>query len=195
VQVPPDRDDFDSVNLFGCTSRDVAEQHAHLTNNRRRLRRKTVSFETELDGALVSHGQRIGVAHSTPRWGHSAQVVARHGLELSLSVAVDWSIPNITMLIRDTEGRPHQIRGIAQGKTPKHVVLPYAPLFTIPTIDGGYEGAIVAFGELNKEVTDWIVLAMEPAGESRIKISAAEYRPDVYVNAMPHQLIDTTVNP
>jgi len=99
------------------------------------------------------------------------------------------------MLIRDVEGYPHQIDGIKQGANPKEVVLPSPPSFLIPTVDGGYEGAVAAFGEINKEVKDWIVLAMEPTGDFRIRISAAEYRPDVYVNAMPHQLIDSTVNP
>jgi hypothetical protein len=195
IMLPPNRDDFESVNLFGCTDKTVAEQHATLTNNRRRLRRKTVQFETELDGALVSHGQRIGVAHSTPKWGLSAQVVERNGNTLTMNKAIDWSIPNLTMLIRDVEGVPHQVRGITQGATPKHVVMSADPGFVIPTIDGGYEGAIAAFGEANHEVKDWIVLAMEPVSEFRIRISAAEYRPDVYVNAMPHQLIDSTVTP
>ena len=195
VTIPADREDFDSINLFGCTDKTVAEQHATLTNNRRRLRRKTIQFETELDGALVMHGQRIGVAHSTPRWGQSAAVVSRHGDTLTMNAIIDWSIPNLTMLIRDVEGYPHQVVGIAQGATPKHVVMPAAPAFIIPTIDGGYEGAVAAFGERNHEVKDWIVLSMEPTGEFRIRISAAEYRPDVYVNAMPHQLIDSTVTP
>ena len=195
VTIPADREDFDSINLFGCTDKTVAEQHATLTNNRRRLRRKTIQFETELDGALVMHGQRIGVAHSTPRWGQSAAVVSRHGDTLTMNAIIDWSIPNLTMLIRDVEGYPHQVVGITQGATPKHVVMPAAPAFIIPTIDNGYEGAVAAFGERNHEVKDWIVLSMEPTGEFRIRISAAEYRPDVYVNAMPHQLIDSTVNP
>jgi len=195
VTIPADREDFDSINLFGCTDKTVAQQHAILTNNRRRLRRKTIQFETELDGALVMHGQRIGVAHSTPRWGQSAAVVSRHGDVLTMNAIIDWSIPNLTMLIRDVEGYPHQVVGITQGATPKHVVMPAAPTFIIPTIDNGYEGAVAAFGERNHEVKDWIVLSMEPTGEFRIRISAAEYRPDVYVNAMPHQLIDSTVTP
>lgn len=195
VTLPPNRDDVETVQLFGCTSRDVAIQHATLANNRRSFKRKTITFETELEGMLVSHGQRIGVSHSTPSWGQSAQVMSQSGDVLLMSVPLDWSVASPVISIRDVEGRPHRVTGVTRGATDRHVVLPSTPTFTIPTAEGGYEGAVVAFGADNKEVTDWIVMSMEPSGEMRVKISAIEYRPEVYNGGMPHQLIDGSAAP
>ena len=67
--VPEDAVDYDSVSLFGCTDADVAQQYAQLVDNRRRLLRKTITFDTELEGLILLPGDRFAVQHSMPRWG------------------------------------------------------------------------------------------------------------------------------
>lgn len=192
VYLPPNIDDVESVTLFGCTDEATATQYGNLLNNRRKYRRKTIQFETELDGALCVHGQRIGVAHSTPEWGTSATVKAVSGRKLQMDTELDPSTSSI--LIRDDEGVPHHMTFTHDGP-PGLITLDAEPTFMIPTRRDDMEPAVCAVGVATKEVTDWIVLSMEPAGEYRIKISAMAYDPDVYIGAMPHQLIDHRTTP
>ena len=67
VLEPPIAPDYQTVSLFGCTSRDVAQQHADLTLDRRRLQRVNATFVTELEGLSCRPGQRIGIQSKTMR--------------------------------------------------------------------------------------------------------------------------------
>ena len=72
---PPDAPDYETLSLFGCTDATVAQQHATLTQNRRRLQRTTIGFTTELEGLSCLPGDRIGVQADMPRWAQGARVV------------------------------------------------------------------------------------------------------------------------
>jgi len=193
VTTPAGREDTENVTLFGCTDRTVAEQHATLLHNRRRLQRKSIVFETELEGLAVRHGDRIAVSHSLPRWGESLRVYAVRGSVLVLDGIPDWGTAGAahTVILRDPAGIPHTIAGVVQGANPNEVVLPGAPPFEPVPANADQEATLVAFVADAARVDDWIVTTMSPASDTRIRIGAVRYDPAIYTGAMPHQLIDT----
>lgn len=69
VLYPDDETDVDGVSLFGCTSETTANQYARLLWNRKRLQRKTITFDTELEGLLLLPGDRFAMQHAMPHWG------------------------------------------------------------------------------------------------------------------------------
>lgn len=194
VNLPDDRDDLTHIKLFGCTDKDVAMQHAQLQMNRVRLQRKSIAFETELEGLSVRYGDRIAVSHSMPSWGQSAEVVRYVGDTLILNKAIDWSGSNHVLLMRDKMGVPHTITNMTQGGKENEIIVKNLP-FTPEWAEGELEPTMVAFGTADKVVTDWIVTTMEPKDEYRIAIGAIAYDPAIYNGAMPHQLIDDTPDP
>jgi hypothetical protein len=190
VVLPEGSLDNQTINLFGCTQRWVAEQHAQLILNRRSRRRKTAHFETELEGLLVRHGDRIALAHTMPRWAQSAQVVAvdASGTVLTLSRPLDWTGTNPRILLRADNGDVVEISGVSQGSDAFELVLPGVPSVAIRTRADGMEPSIIAFGSDSRYVSDWIVTSMEPR-EGTVSIECVAYDPSVYVGTLPHQLV------
>jgi hypothetical protein len=181
--------DTQNINLFGCTQQWVAQQQAQLILNRRERRRKTATFETELEGLLVRHGDRIAIAHTMPRWAQSAQIVAVNGLILTLSKPLDWSGAGpFKILLRGDNGTVVEVIGVTRGSDDFEMILPGLPSVTIRTRDDDMESSIIAFGSNSKYVTDWVVTSMEPKGD-RVGIECVAYDPDAYIGGLPHQLV------
>lgn len=190
VTLPVLSDDTAAINLFGCTSETVATQYANLYQNRQLLQRASINFETELEGLTVRHGDRIAVAHGTPRWGQQTEVVTVAANTLICADFLAWgTAPSYTILARAADGVPYLITGVVRGAADNEIVLPGAVPFSITGAGEGQMPTLLAFGESTTLVTDWIVTSMEPGDAFRVKISAVNYNPDVYINAMPHQLV------
>jgi hypothetical protein len=192
VHLPDHDDNAQSINLFGCSSRDVALQHANLIQNRRKGQRKSISFETEMEGLLVRHGDRIAVSHSMPRWGQAAaiQAVGASPQEFVLDRYLDWTGATSTseVLLRGPEGQVFQTTG-TKGASEDRLTLAALPPWAITVAGGTQEPTHVIFAYSAAIVEDWIVTEMEPTGDTRIKISAVVYDPAVYDNALPHQKV------
>jgi len=183
---PVNAPDYQSMTLFGCTSREVAEQHANLIMDRRQLQRTTATFATELEGLNCLPGQRIGIQSRTMRWGAAAWVVRAEGLALQLSVPMDWTGGPHAVLLRDPRGQPHTVVGVTQGARADILVLPGAAPFAIRDSRSPSEPTHLAFGVVGTEVTDWTVQRMAPSGTT-VTIEAINYAPSVWDRAAPHQ--------
>jgi hypothetical protein len=179
--------DYQTINLFGCTSREVAQQHADLTLDRRRLQRVNATLTTELEGLSCLPGQRIGIQSKTMRWGAAAWVVQVEGLALHLSSPMPWQDgATHAVVLRDPTGKPYTVVGVTRGETDDVVVLPSPPPFEIRDRLFLSEPTHLAFGEVGQEVTDWTVQRMRPQGK-QVVIEAINYAPAVWSRAAPHQ--------
>jgi hypothetical protein len=179
--------DYETVSLFGCTDAAVAQQHATLAQNRRRLQRTAISFGTELEGLNCLPGDRIGVQAGMPRWAQGARVVGVAGLLLTLDNSLEWAEGEAHALqLRDQMGVPHVIHGVTPGAQAWQVVVPALP-FVPSTARDGMEPTSVSFGIDGKEITDWTVTAMQPQGDT-VVIQATNYEPAVWAGAAAHLL-------
>lgn len=197
VQEPAYSDSVESINLFGCTSRTTAQQYLQLSLNRRRLQRKSITFETELEGLMLRYGDRIAVQHSMPKWGASARVIAfDSGTDtLTLELAPAWGSGTHSAVIRDEFGHPHTVP-CSPGALPNQVVLG-APLgFAVWTIADPAEATIVCIAQdPAPTVTDWVVTQMEPQ-DATVRVQAMAYvGAPLYAGALPHQLQDGAPDP
>jgi hypothetical protein len=181
--------DNQNITLFGCTQEWVAQQHAQLVLNRRARRRKTARFDTELEGLLVRHGDRIAIAHTMPRWAQSAQIVQVNGLALTLSKPLDWTGTGpFKILLRGDNGTVVEVIGVTRGADDFEMILPGLPSVTIRTREDDMEASIIAFGSTDKYVTDWVVTSMDHKGDT-VGIECTVYDPSVYDGTLPHQLV------
>jgi hypothetical protein len=180
--------DYQSIDLFGCTSQEVAQQHADLTMDRRRLQRVNANFTTELEGLSCLPGQRIGIQSKTMRWGAAAWVIQiEDGLKLHVSERMPWQDGVVhAVVLRDPTGKPYTVVGVTRGETDDIIVLPGPPPFEILDRLALSEPTHLAFGEHGLEVTDWTVQRMRPQGQ-QVVIEAINYAPAVWARALPHQ--------
>jgi hypothetical protein len=184
---PAGAPDYQSIDLFGCTSSEVAQQHADLTMDRRRLQRVNATFTTELEGLSCLPGQRIGIQSKTMRWGAAAWVIQVEGLALHLSGVMPWQAGEVhAVVLRDPTGKPYTVVGVTPGATDDIVVLPEPPPFEIRDRLDLSEPTHLAFGVQGEEVTDWTVQRMRPQGK-QVVIEAINYAPAVWSRAAPHQ--------
>jgi hypothetical protein len=182
---PAGAPDYETISLFGCTDAAVAQEHATLAQNRRRLQRTTIAFGTELEGLNCLPGDRIGVQASMPRWAQGARVVSVAGLVLTLDVALVWTAgATHAVQLRDPQGRPQTVKPVQPGATPFEIVLPSLP-FDPVAYGADMEVTSLSFGVDGEEITDWTVTAMQPQGDT-VTIQATNYDPAVWAGAAAH---------
>jgi hypothetical protein len=180
---PPDAPDYTTVELFGCTSASVAAEHAALIAAKRSLQRSTVQFTTELEGLNVLPGDRIGVQAGLVQWAQGARVERVAGLVLTLDTALVWTAgATHAALLRDPTGAPVRLVGVTPGATPRELVLPEAPGFTLIGAADTQEPTALSFGVVDKEVTDWTVGKVTPNGDS-VTLEAVNYAAAIYAGA------------
>jgi predicted phage tail protein len=177
---PIDSPDYITVDLFGCTSGTVAQEHADLTKSRRRLQRKIIEFATELEGLNVLPGDRIGVQAGMVAWAQGARVERVAGRTLTVDSALVWTpFATHAVQLRDPTGTPVRVVGVTRGATDHELVLPADPPFPVTTAASNQEATTLAFGVQDEEVTDWTVSKVTPSGDT-VTIEAANYDPAIY---------------
>ena len=184
VVYPADALRPDRYTLDGVTDAVHARQYARLTWQRTRKQRKTISFETELEGLLLEMGDRIGISHSVPKWGDSGFVIGVSGNRLVVDHNLDWSGTAAKyIMLRNPFGSATTPVMVTQGSQPNIVVLPSTPPATI-NVDNEYEYASFAFGTAANLTRDFIVTASRPSGENTVTVEAVNYDPTVFTGAM-----------
>jgi hypothetical protein len=180
---PIDAPDYVTVDLFGCTSGTVAQEHADLATARRGRQRKLIEFATELEGLNVLPGDRIGVQAGMVAWAQGARVERIAGRTLTLDNALVWT-PAAThaVQLRDPQGVPVRVVGVTRGATDHELVLPADPPIEIIGAAASQEATTLSFGVQNAEVTDWTVSKVTPSGDT-VTLEAANYDPAIYAAA------------
>jgi hypothetical protein len=180
---PADADQPDRFLLEGVTDATHAQQYARLTWQRTRKQRKTISFDTELEGLLLQMGDRIGISHNVPKWGDSGLVIAVSENRLFVDHDLDWSGGAKYIMLRTPLGEATDPIMVTMGSQPNVVVLPGAAPTTI-NIDNEYEYTSFAFGTAANLVRDFVVTAAKPSGENTVTVEAVNYDTSVFNGAM-----------
>jgi hypothetical protein len=181
--VPPDAPDFSTIDLFGCTSGTVAQEHANLAAAKRQKQRASIEFECELEGLNVLPGDRIGVAAGMVKWAQGARVESVDGLVLTLSTPLIWTSGAVhAVQLRDPAGAPVRMVGVTRGDADNVVVLPSVPSFTVTGANANQEATSLSFGVQDQEITDWTVTKVTPSG-STVTLECLTYDPSIYAGA------------
>lgn len=171
--------------LPGVTNATHAAQYARLTWQRNIYQRERVTFETELEGLILTLGDRIGIAHNVPKWGDSGLVVGVTGNILQVDHDLDWAGGGRYIMLRKTDGSVTSPIAVSRGGSDDKVQLPSAPPFT-PNIENAYDFTSFAFGTASSIVRDFIVVAVRPTQDNTVSIEAVKYNPSVFTGAMTY---------
>ena len=90
----------------GCTSRAQAWREINFEDASRRLRVRDWALATELEGLLLSRGDRVLVQCRARGWGQSAHVAGQDGRRLWVWPALDWSGSGHRAILRSPYGAP-----------------------------------------------------------------------------------------
>jgi hypothetical protein len=108
--VLPGRDglNLDRLKMPGCTDRNRAFREGMYTQARRELQRKTVTFQTGLEGHIPAYMDLISITHDTVRVGQGGIILDYDAdtLEMTLSERVNFGSTNLVhkLAIRGDDG-------------------------------------------------------------------------------------------
>jgi hypothetical protein len=153
------------------------------------------SFAGWLDEISAVIGQAMYMANYTPEGAAFADPTAPipgSPVGLVLDRALDWpgtAGPRAILLSNETNGVSVSIQ-VVRGEADHIAILLSAPPFALFGKDAHQEPTRIAFGQMGYEVRDWIVVVATPQAGQMVHVEALTYDPDVYEDAMPHQLVE-----
>ena len=187
-----------SINLYGCTKREMAASYAKFLLNKNRYVSETVSFTAFVDSITCNVGDviKVGVKYMTNTLADGRIL----GVENNNTLILDQEVE-----LLDNEDYEIQIRCIDD-----EIITINIPSVDINTVTntiniGTFPRAInkfdvYALGRLDTEATNlYRVTSITRDSDLKRKITAIEYNPDVYndsavINVEPVILVDNTTN-
>jgi hypothetical protein len=166
------------VNLFGCTNAAQALKEATYLARRMSYMRKTITWQTEMDGRLLTVGDMVALAHDFPAWSQSGEIIASGPagvgeITCTPSQPLTWApfgTDNYVILKKQdgTVSGPHLTTqngndfAIAEpGWTPS------------VTLENGERTTFIFYAE--SEVKDVVITDISPSGDSSHTITGVPY--------------------
>lgn len=184
--VLPGRDglNLDRIKLPGCTSRNRAFREGMYIQARRELQRKTVTFQTGLEGHIPAFMDLISITHDTLRVGQGGMILAYDTStnEMTLSERVNFGAANIVhkLAIRGDDGA---IMGtpitVTPGTAPNKVILESDPPEPLDFSENRVP-PLYAFGVAEIWAFMGKVSSIRPMDENTVEISCVNYNEAVY---------------
>lgn len=176
-------ENIERIELKGITKREVAELEAAFYAAQNKLVRKSITFETELEGFIPRYGDLIAVSHDIVQWGQSGEVIALEGDLIELSDPVEFvdfidndrnKAPSKHVLAATTSsGVSEQITVVATESRFVVRAVTAIPADLLP-------GSLYTFGPAESFYRECKVTSLTPVGSDRIRISSSIENPDVY---------------
>jgi Putative phage tail protein len=142
-----DPDKKAEIDLFGVTQPSQAADHARYIAQTNRLRRKVLTFDTELDALILSPLDLVAVSHDLPNWGQHARANAWSAstLTLTLDRELTWT-PSATHYarVRGADGTPSAAIAVTQGAA-NQIIFASDPGAAVLDLADGFE-VHVSFG-------------------------------------------------
>ena len=162
-----------NVKIFGCTNRNQAWREGMYMAACNRYRRRTMNFETEMEGFIPSIGDLIAVQHDMPRWGVSGELTSWDDATLTagLSEPVTFGAGNNYMSLRKRNGGVAGPYLVAETSDPFVVTFIDAPEI-VPDIGIDRERTHFAFGLADSQYINARVLSIKPRSLNKVAIYA-----------------------
>ncbi len=172
------------LDFDGCTNVDMAGREANLIAASQVWHRRRCTFETDVEGYVVTRGDVIRITHDLTMWGYSGRMQpgSHSGTSSSLPVIVlDASVPSGgsgTAIIRDPSGRMKVVAVESEpGNVSELTIITDLDGFAMPG-DSPYEDAspldwVWQFGPLETPGRRFKVTSVEPSIDG-VKFSAID---------------------
>jgi hypothetical protein len=197
---------LDRVKFPGCTRRKKAYQEGMYIQTRREFQRKTVTFQTGLEGHIPAFMDLISITHDTLRVGQGGMILAYNSgtNEMTLSEQVNFATTVVVhkIAIRGDDGA---IMGTpitcTPGSAPNKVILASDPPETLDFSENRVP-PLYAFGVADVWAFMGKISAIRPIDENTVEISCMNYVPAVYgwedsevIDAVEVKVIKNRSNP
>lgn len=169
------------VPLFGCTARAQALREGLYMAASNTYRRRSIRFETEMEGFIPSLGDLIAVQHDMPGWGAQAEALAWDEASLTLTVSepMDWGGTAHYAGLRRADGSVSGPWAVTRGAADDRLVFAALPDVT-PYTGSDRERSHVAFGAATTWAALCKVVAITPRSSHRVAIEAVPDDPSVH---------------
>lgn len=197
---------LDRIKLPGCTNRNRAFREGMYIESRRKYQRKTVTFQTGLEGNIPAFMDLISITHDTLRVGQGGMILdydpATKVMTLSEQVTFATSAVVHKIAIRGDDGA---ILGTpitcTAGSAPNKIVLAADPAEALDFSDNRVP-PLYAFGVADVYAFMGKVSGIRPLDDSTVEITAVNYVPAVYnyeesttIDAIERPVIRNSNNP
>ena len=163
--------EFEVMELPGITDSDQAWRVGRFTIASLRLRPEIYTFYADIEHIVAQRGDHILMTHDIPLWGTGfGRIVNISGNQVTLDTSMFIDIgKSYRMRVRKSNGTTVIEDLINQGgDVTTHTFTPSIP-------SGLNVGDLAIVGELNKETTELVVIAIEPASELTAKITCVDH--------------------
>jgi sulfur carrier protein ThiS len=196
----------DRVKFPGCTDRNRALREGLYIQSRRELQRKTVVFQTGLEGHIPAFMDLISITHDTIRVGQGGMIIDYDSAtqEMTLSGQVEFAAPQLEhkIAIRGDDGA---LLGapitVTPGSAPNRVILETPPEEPLDFSDNRVP-PLYSFGLADLWSFLGKVTGIRPINENIVEITCVNYVPPVYthedavaIEAVERPVIRNTNNP
>lgn len=168
------------LELFGVTGRSQAWREGLYHAAAHQRRRRTIRFDTEMDGLIPSLGDLIAVSHDMPAWGQSADAVAWNAATrvLTLDEPLSWGAGNHYAALRLRDGSLSGPHLVSPGASEHELILPDGA----PTPDTGVarERTRVSFGPGQTWAQLARVTGVRPSSVDAVQIECVNEDPGVH---------------
>lgn len=161
-----------TMKMFGCTGREQAWREGMYMAACNRYRRRTLNFETDMEGFIPSIGDLIAVQHDMPQWGLSGDVTSWDASSLTLGLSEPVQITGTHYIaLRRRNGSVSGPYLIASSPDAYTVVLDEMPDIT-PDFGIDRERTHFAFGLADAMYINARVLSIKPRSLNKVSIYA-----------------------
>ncbi|MDZ7908264.1 MAG: phage tail protein [Gemmobacter sp.] len=169
------------IDGFGITGRDHALREGLYQAATNRYRRRSVRFDTEMEGFIPSIGDLIAVQHDMPAWGAHAEAVAWDAATRTLTVSEDlaWGAGQHYVGLRRADGAVSGPWPVSPGPAADQLVFATAPDI-LPYTGSDRERSHLAFGPGSLWAAACKVTAVRPKSLHLVTIEAVPDDPSVH---------------
>jgi len=168
-----------SIDLYGCTNKDMAGKFANYLAAQQYYRRRYVSWESDFEGFVCQRGDVVLLSHDLTQWGYSGRFVSVDNQVVTL----DRSVPRrdqveYLMLIRpDGTTTTYQVAPSSEDQSD-----------TLTVINDAIElqpgQALInhrwCFSPLETPGKKLKIMSIDPQSASRVRITATDENPEFY---------------
>lgn len=182
---------FEQLNLPGVTNADQAVRLARWHFAQIKLRPETYTINVDFEHLVCTRGDLIKLTHDVPDWGVGSGRIG-HGVddiitgttlnlteEVYLKAGTTYSILIRTNNLSNTIGSGSITKTLAPITTTG-----YTSTITLASAlvsgDGVVSDNLFMIGEVNKEIQQCIVIAVEPSGNYSARLTLVDYSPEIY---------------
>ncbi len=175
---------FETLELFGTTSAELAWKHGRYHLAVGKLRPETYELSVDIDHLVCTAGDLVKVSHDVPMWGGGWGRVG--------SITTDTNGDTTAVVLDDTvamePGKTYAVRfrhadgasSVASVATEPGETDTLTFLQAIPAATSPAPGNLAMFGEAERESTDLIVKAIRHAGDFRAVLTLIDAAPEVH---------------